>query len=446
MIQSIFKTGCLVTLAFTILIHDLRAQDSTENNTLACSIKFQEMLINLAKRDPDIHLAETSMAWFQLIDLSRQSDCQDKLSKQLQNWQRRHPRHLALKLLPELFDNPSVQSSIKQIALILPMTGKFAGQADIFYQSIKKRADRQAIELSLYDSEQTALQNIDKSIKQSAAECVIGPLTKEKVLAYNQLNPSAFTMMLNYLPEDQTAPPWILQVSLAPENQAISLAAILKQKHLHNGVMLFAKSNDWVARSSSALYQAFKIEDGIWQNVLPYFSDLNSQTEAVKKALEVDQSLARAQKLESLLGEKIVSLPRRRSDTDFIVLIGQRTALKHLHAQLRYWGAHDLPVYFLTPELTLGNQSLEYDLDNAATVVPKWLKSDTKNVDYMQNQSLDELGKFAFDLAVKSHCYQPDKILQSATDFPNWNIDFNSGKINYLNTEASILNNTIKQR
>jgi len=83
----------------------------------------------------------------------------------------------------------------------------------------------------------------------------------------------------------------------------------------------------------------------------------------IRAVLGTDQSIARRQRLQSLLGQKLEFEPRGRADLDFIFAPGQAGQARLLRPQLRFQYAGNVPVYTTSdayaPDGGVSNQDLE---------------------------------------------------------------------------------------
>jgi len=102
--------------------------------------------------------------------------------------------------------------------------------------------------------------------------------------------------------------------------------------------------------------------------------------------LRVDDSNARHQRLQSVLGTKLNFEPRRRSDIEFIfVAPATATNARLIEPQLRYFYAGDVPSYTLSnayePDSTASNE----DIDGLRYPDMPWMINDDAAVDTLRS-------------------------------------------------------------
>jgi len=152
-----------------------------------------------------------------------------QLSQALQNWKSSYPNHSAAYLFPTelqgLFNFQ--QTSLSQVALLLPLSGN--GQ--ILGNTIKSgfdaaKGDNTSIQVQVYDTVTTPVNEIIEQAKQAGVRALIGPLLKQNV--DNVLsNPSAIqgidVLALNSTPNAR-AIGQVCYYGLSPEDEAESAA------------------------------------------------------------------------------------------------------------------------------------------------------------------------------------------------------------------------------
>ena len=95
---------------------------------------------------------------------------------------------------------------------------------------------------------------------------------------------------------------------------------------------------------------------------ITYYEDSDAYASAVKRALNIDLSEARAAALRATLGVPVQSAPRRRADVDAILLAAYPDNARQLLPQMRYFGAEKLPL-FATSQVYAGTIDAARDLD-----------------------------------------------------------------------------------
>ena len=197
-----------------------------------------------------------------------------QLSQALQNWKSAYPNHSASYLFPTelqgLFNFQ--QTSLSQVALLLPLSGN--GQ--ILGNTIKSgfdaaKGDNTAVQVQVYDTVATPINDIIAQAKQAGARAIIGPLLKQNVDSVLN-NPSAIQGMdvlaLNSTPNAR-AIGQVCYYGLSPEDEAESAA----NKMWKDGIqvpMVAVPQNDLGQRTATAFNIRWQQLSGTDANIKYY--------------------------------------------------------------------------------------------------------------------------------------------------------------------------------
>ena len=320
--------------------------------------------------------------WYSLavIGKNNQTDLEQQ-REQLQNWLGQWPQHPAhdnlpndLRLLQSLIDKQP-----QQIALLLPMQGKLAEAGEAvrdgffaaYYQALSN--GRKTPEVRQYDSSGDALAAYQQAIADGA-DLVIGPIDKEKVTELS-LMPSLQipVLSLNY-PDAPPATPLqgFYQFGLAVEDEARQVA---RQAFVegHRQAMVIIPSQEWSERSARAFVNEWEKLGGIVVNRTQFANGAN-YSNLVKDAMLIEQSQVRTRELQDLLGTKLESLPRSRSDVDMIFLIADPAQARQIKPTFAFHYAGKIPVYS-TSQVYSGepNPKADRDLNGIRFNTMPWL-------------------------------------------------------------------------
>ncbi len=340
-------------------------------------------LQNLAQWQLDLLAQEElpdSEAWLQLTAIANKFGGNNQhLNYQLSVWQRKYKIHPANIIAKQLNEQVFTRKTIKNIAVILPLTGN---------QHLAGLAIQQGIMASFDNDETKALHFIDSNtlnwygltneLAMLNIDYVIGPLLKsnvDKYISYTSgqiqsqndymLNEasSLFTSgnhdvatstlledkepdylstvdsdnaIQSYLPP--TAPEESIEtlllnmptgasitkhhkvLSMRPEDEAYQAAATLSRQNYKNPIVL-SQTNIVSKRIAQAFAKQWQILTGNSIEVVYYNTGAQMQ-ENIKASLAVDESKARIDKLKSRLHQTIKSQTRNRRDIDMIYLVG----------------------------------------------------------------------------------------------------------------------------
>lgn len=310
-------------------------------------------------------------AWLQLALIMKQNQLDmDKQLAALRVWKERFATHPAALKLPGSLDKLEiyVREQPKNIALMLPLTGKLAstgiavrdGFLAAYYQSQSNGTQLPVIQvidtnsgdfLTLYDN---AISN--------GAELIIGPIQKNLVEQL-QAKPSlpVPTLALNYGQRDRSEnPSGLVQFGLAAEDEAAQVAAYARQQGYKHAVVLVPDGN-WGDR----VYEEFANN---WQSqggtvlTRKSFTGKGDYNSAISSMLNVDKSEGRKNRLERQLNIKLEGLPRRRDDVDFIFVASLPDQARQIKPTLAYNYADNVPV-LTTSHLYEGLPQPEMDRD-----------------------------------------------------------------------------------
>lgn len=272
------------------------------------------------------------------------SQTSDEQKARLLRWQSRNPDHPLNQAMPSsLVLVLAADPGPKQIALLLPLSGSYAraGEAvrDGFLAAYLHAGLETVLRIRVYDSQSAPLPQLYEQILADSTELIIGPLQKPLVGELNALNPDIPVLALNYLDEDQVAAKDFLQLGLAIEDEARSIAERLKQDGAER-VLVLHNYEDWSVRASRVLSSE-------WDQplTLQAFTDVRTITEAIGAAMQVAASRARRDELSKVLGVPLEFLPRARGDLDAVVALIGNVEANSLVPALRFHFAEHLPVY-----------------------------------------------------------------------------------------------------
>ncbi|MGM0449195.1 MAG: penicillin-binding protein activator [Pseudomonadota bacterium] len=274
-------------------------------------------------------------------------------SSAIRDWQKAWPEHQAgdplpselalLRQLPELRPN--------SVALALPLSGALggAGQAvregfmAAYYQDLAD-PDRATPAVTLHDTSARPFISIYAELLETNPDLVVGPLQKE---ALNQLTSQPSlpvpVMALNYRRDLAVPPDNLFQFGLGGEDEMRAIASRLDREDLQNA-LVFVPEGDWGSRMEDALRDALKEHDATLLDAVEY-NDESNLNQVVAEGFLINQSRRRANALMRLTGTSMQFEPRRRQDTDAIVLLASPAKARQFNPLFAFYYGGDLPVY-----------------------------------------------------------------------------------------------------
>ncbi|MCW3149868.1 penicillin-binding protein activator [Stutzerimonas stutzeri] len=333
-------------------------------------------LLSSLPGDEHPHLAadETDFdGWLSLAAAVKQAGTIAQQQRAIDDWIARHPQHPAAQQLPvqlaqlrELADQP-----LTHVALLLPMQGKLATVAQALRDGFlaahlqaqqAQQAGQSALQIELYDSTQlTSLDNFYRQAETNGVQLVVGPLEKDLVRQLGERERLPITTLaLNYSDAGQKTPPQLFQFGLAAEDEAREVARRAWADG-HRRAIALAPRGDWGARILEAFRQSWDQAGGTLIAAEPLAEPVELANQ-IARLLQLRDSEARSQHLQSTLDKSVTSEPTRRQDVDFIFLAATPQQAQQVRPTLIFQYAGDIPVY-ATSHLHAANQNRTQYLD-----------------------------------------------------------------------------------
>jgi outer membrane PBP1 activator LpoA protein len=289
---------------------------------------------------------------------------------EIEAWRARNPNHPAAEIVRTQLlgaqQGQPIETAEAHIALLLPISGRAAAAAtqvrDGFMTAYYQSAQAQRPRVRVYDTGEGGIADAITRATQEGAEFIVGPLTREEVVAAADLaSPHPPILALNFLPSERPAPTTFYQYALSPEDEArLAARRILDDGHRH-GVAI-VPSGDWGIRVLAAFKQELEAGGGSLFAATTVDTAQTDYSDPVMQILRISDSRARHKRLESILGTKLEFEARRRADLEFIFAPGQASMERLLRPQLRFHYAGDVPTYATSDAFepdTRSNQDLE---------------------------------------------------------------------------------------
>ncbi len=312
--------------------------------------------------------ADTQAAWYALALTARRSMLDTTtFAARAEDWRMRYPGHPAGALIEALLErSEALGERPRRVALLLPFDATFGPAAEAIRDGFisawfgdENAASRPRV--GVYSTSDGDTASVVNRALGDGAEFIVGPLRKELVeqlRADSDLNVGV--LALNVV-DDATLPrTGFYQFGLTPEDEAAQVAerAIARGQ----GALLLAPDSSWGKRLMAAYETAWNAAGGTVLASVHYNESTEGYTRAVRQALNIDLSQARAAALRERLNLPLHFEPRRRQDAAVILLAAYPGNARQLMPQLRYFGAGSMPVY-ATSHVYAGASSAEGDID-----------------------------------------------------------------------------------
>lgn len=209
---------------------------------------------------------------------------------------------------------------------------------------------------------------------ESGADFVVGPLTKERVDELQAIEKLPIPILaLNRGStagvNSATSKGRLLSLSLAPEDEAIQLAAMIWQEGFRNPLVIVPDSA-WGNRMQDAFTTAWGLLGGDVR-ALTILSDEATDNETVATSLATLQSESRIKAVEKAFDAPVDSQARRRTDLDSVALLAPTPQMaREIRPLLRFHYAGKLPVYAPSTIYQADSGITNRDLNGIRFVLP----------------------------------------------------------------------------
>jgi outer membrane PBP1 activator LpoA protein len=361
-----------------------------------------EQLYSLSRQEKDT----VKQGWYSLAALSKSSGSNFRQQiKDIQHWQEIWPDHPANQTMPADLQliMQLAQTQAKNIAVLLPMTGKLASAGQALREGIlaayydEAGTTDQLPVLNFIDTNAAEIRDIYQQAERSGAEFIIGPLAKPNVETLMSLEARSIPILAlniigqqeketseltgeNEASEDATKaltneehqteshatdnlddseiladqaseteqantahPQPIYQFGLVIEQEAKQVAE-RAWRDGHRRALIISPSSSWGKRGKKAFADHWLELGGVIISEHNY-TNRKSYSPLIETSVAVDQSKRRHQTLQRLLGTRLEFEPRRRKDIDFIFMLANNLSGKQLKPLLAFHFAGDIPVY-----------------------------------------------------------------------------------------------------
>ena len=331
---------------------------------------------------------QTVRGWLELGEISNGARARSLGSDAaFARWRERYPNHPALEILAQA-EPPPLTAGLPhgQIALLLPFGGPAAAQSatvrDGFLSAYYQLPAGQRPPLQLYDTSAISVSTALASARSAGSSIIVGPLTREEVIAVADSGAQAVPVLaLNFLPAERPAPAGVFQFALSPEDEARQVARRILADGHHRGIAVIPVG-DWGTRVREAFTRELQAGGGSLLAEAAYDPAGHDYGVQLRSVLRIDDSVARHDRLQSVLGTRLNFEPRRRADIEFL-FVAPATAnnARLIEPQLRYFYAGDVPSYTLSnayePDSTASNE----DIDDLRYPDMPWMISDDAAID-----------------------------------------------------------------
>ncbi|MFZ8768870.1 penicillin-binding protein activator [Vibrio harveyi] len=260
-----------------------------------------------------------------------------QLKNTLEHWLSENPSHPAAVYTPAEIQNILSLEIVKpnNTALLLPLTGKFAPQAQLIrdgfiFAMMNDQARDPSATLTVIDTHAYSADQIKQRLINENIDFVVGPLQKENVeklqatLDGSETGVKIPTLALN-IPEEVQAGTDMCYLALSPEqevaqapkylfSQGYQFPMILAPNGAYGQRVVEAFNEEWSKYSSNKVATS-------------YFGDKRQLQKNINGVFGLQESQQRIAQMQSLMRISLESQPRSRRDVDAVYIVARSSEL-----------------------------------------------------------------------------------------------------------------------
>ena len=332
----------------------IKDEDQLKENHEIILRDLQELSASELSSLSNQSIDETMRGWIALAEIAKTAGDEQQAQQKIDQWMQQYQNHpVELSILKTIISQqPEALGRPTQIALILPLNGRFAGYAravqDGFlasYYSQTEESHRPKIRVYDEGSDPQQIASIYQQAINDGADFVVGPLNKDSVNALVQTDNFPVPILtLNYSEVAGEKNNNLFQMSLSPEQEAKQVA-----EHAwldgHHKAAAIVPSTSWGDRVFAAFKERWEELGGEVVEEQTYNAKKSDYGLPIKKLLNIDESESRASDIKNIINMKMEYEPRRRKDVDMIFMAAFSRQGRLIRPQLRFHRAADIPVY-----------------------------------------------------------------------------------------------------
>lgn len=258
-----------------------------------------------------------------------------QLKNTLEKWLAENPQHPAAIYTPQAISDILALEIVKptNTALLLPLTGKFAKQAqfirDGFVFAMMNDADRQPeATLTIIDTNAETLESVDAILTNKQIDFVVGPLIKgniEKLQQFQQSRGQTLPTLALNIPDQIDTAAGTCYLALSPEQEVAQAA-----KHLfsqgYRYPLILAPQNSYGERVVEAFNEEWRrfSKNKVAVNL---FGDKRQLQRNINSIFGLQDSQQNIAQMESLVSMGLESQPRSRRDIDAVYIVANSSEL-----------------------------------------------------------------------------------------------------------------------
>lgn len=331
----------------------------------------------IATRDPILS------GWLDLaITALENAGSLTSLAIAVDGWRKSHIGHPAsddfLKSIAR--PRPGQIGRVDKITLLLPLTSDYAQAAAavrdgfLAMQAATPSPDKPQVSVVDTGTDPDRILAAYNAAVQDGAQLIVGPLGLEAVdHIVRNTGLEVPTLLLSHATDDIDISKTVFQFGLPPEQEAIQAAERAWLDGFRQAAVLFPNSA-WGRRMQTAFVGAWQRLGGIVVIEQDYLLDQSDYSDPVMRLLNIVQSEARKDRIESVVKMKLKFEARPREDIDFIFLAADARHARLIKPQLNYHRAARVPVFASSHVFTgRGDPTKDTDLNGIQFPDMPWM-------------------------------------------------------------------------
>jgi len=304
------------------------------------------------------------------------------LAISIDSWRKAHVGHPAsddfLKTIA--YPRPGQIGRVDKITLLLPLTSDYAQAAAavrdgfLAMDAANPNPDKPRVGVVDTGMDPARILATYNAAVQDGTQLIVGPLGLEAVdHIVRKTSLEVPTLLLSHATDDIEPSKTVFQFGLPPEQEATQVAERAWLDGHRQAAVLYPNSA-WGRRMQTAFIGAWQRLGGIVVAEQDYLLDQSDYTDPVKRLLNIVQSEARRDRIESVVKMKLKFEARPREDIDFIFLAADPRHARLIKPQLSYHRASRVPVYATSHIFTgRGDPNKDTDLDGILFPDMPWM-------------------------------------------------------------------------
>jgi hypothetical protein len=336
-----------------------------------------EVITNTNSDDPQLD------AWLALAKLSRSASSASDLQNKLMIWKQNYPNSEANQLLPPNLTTLNIAANnINKIALLLPLSGKYASSGKAVRNGFIAAyyADNYSKpQLAVIDTAKGNVADLYQQAIKNGAQLVVGPLLQENVATIAAQQITVPTIALNNI-NSKSAINNLYQFSLSPSSEARQIA--MRAWHSqHKNALIIMPNNAWGTTVAQAFTEKWQSLGGNISGTATY-SNFQYLKQDIMHALDIDAAYARESEIQQITGSNLRMVPQPRQDIDMIFVISNPDFARQIKPLLNFYFAGSIDTYALADSFNKNNSD---DLSGMTFCDEPWIINRTQLNDQLKS-------------------------------------------------------------